>query len=149
GTVGAYNWITPNQFNDAHSVLAGGFTYNGTPFTGNQAAIAQGDNFLSQIVPQIMATPAYQNNGVIIIWWDEAEDGAGPARTIPKMVTSPLAKGNAFASSLPLSPSSDLKTMEEIFGLSFLNPPIPTAETDAFGTGYNNVLTVNDLSDLF
>ncbi len=146
--VGRYNWITPNQYNDAHSALTGGFTYNGTPYTGDQAAIAQGDNFLAQIVPAIMATPAYQNNGVIVIWWDETEGGDDASRTIPEIIISPLAKGNAYASVLPMSHSSDVKTWEELFGLPFLNNPIPLPETNNFG-GYNNVATVNDLSDLF
>jgi hypothetical protein len=149
GTLGSYNWITPNQFNDAHSSLSGGFIYQNTHFTGDQASIAQGDNFLSQIVPQIIATPAYQNNGVIIIWWDESEGGDDLNRTIPEIIISPLAKGNAYASPLALSHSSDLKTMEEIFGLPFVNNPIPGAETSAAGNGYNNVAIVNDLSDLF
>ncbi|HEX4646961.1 MAG TPA: hypothetical protein VH598_15265, partial [Verrucomicrobiae bacterium] len=101
-----------------------------------------------QVVPQIMASPEYQDNGVIIIWWDETEGGDGSDRTVPEIVISPLAKGNAFASSLPLSHSSDLKTMEEIFGLPYVNNPIPLAETNVFG-GYNNVATANDLSGLF
>ena len=42
-----------------------------TPAT--PAAIAQGDNFLSMIVPQIMASQAYKNNGAIVIWYDETE----------------------------------------------------------------------------
>jgi hypothetical protein len=148
-TVGKYNWITPNQFNDAHSALKGGFTYHGTLYTGDQAAIATGDNFLSQIVPQIMATPEYKNDGVIIIWWDESEKGDSISNTIPEIVISPLAKGNAYASSVEMNHSSDVKTMEEIFGLPFLNNPIPVAETNAKGVGYNNVAVVNDLSDLF
>jgi hypothetical protein len=147
-TVGRYNWITPNQFNDAHSALSGGFTYHGTHFTGDQAAIAQGDNFLSIVVPQIMATPAYQNNGVIVIWWDETEGGDDARRTLYEAVISPLAKGNAFASPVVFSHSSDLKTMEEIFGLPIVNNPIPAGETNNFG-GFNNVATSNDLSDLF
>ena len=147
-TVARYNWITPNQFDDAHSALTGGFTYQGVHYTNDQASVAQGDNFLSQIVPQIMATPAYQNNGVIIIWWDESENGDLTNRTIPEIVISPLAKGNAYASTVPMSHSSDIKTMEEIFGLSNLNNPIPVNETNAEG-GYNNVAVVNDLSDLF
>jgi hypothetical protein len=148
GTVAQYTWITPNQFNDAHSALKGGFTYHGTLYTGDQAAIATGDNFLAQVVPQIMATAAYKNNGVIIIWWDETENGDGANRTIPEIVISPLAKGNAYASSVVLSHSSDVQTMEELFGLPALNNSIPVAETNNFG-GYNNVATVNDLSDLF
>jgi hypothetical protein len=147
-SVGRYNWITPNQYNDAHSSLNGGFTYHGTHYTGDSANIAQGDNFVAQVVPQIMASQAYQNNGVIIIWWDETEDGDDASRTLMEAVISPLAKGNAYASSVVMSHSSDLKTIEEIFGLPHVNNPIPPSETNNFG-GFNNVAIVNDLSDLF
>ena len=147
-TVGKYNWITPDQYNDAHSTLNGGFAYNGTNYTGDSANIAQGDNFLAQIIPQIMASKAYQNNGMIIIWWDESEGGDDLSRTIPEIIISPLAKGNAYASSVPMNHSSDIRTIEEIFGLPLINNPIPATETNNFG-GYNNVALVNDLSDLF
>ena len=80
-TVARYNWITPNLYNTAHNSLPGGFTYNGTHYTGDQAAVAQGDHFLSIIVPQIEASQAYQNNGVIIIWFDETEGGDTAAYT--------------------------------------------------------------------
>jgi phosphatidylinositol-3-phosphatase len=77
-TVAQYNWITPDQFNDQHSTLTGGFTYNGVRYTSDQANIAQGDNFLPQLVPQIEASQAYKNYGAIVIWWDETEGGTGP-----------------------------------------------------------------------
>jgi len=147
-TVARYTWITPNQFDDAHSALTGGFTYNGIHYTGDQAAVAIGDNFLSQVIPQIMASPAYQTNGVIIIWWDETEGGDNSRFTIPEIIISPLSKGNAYASTVPMNHSSDIKTMEEIFDLGPLTNSIPVTETNIFG-GYNNVATVNDLSDLF
>jgi phosphatidylinositol-3-phosphatase len=147
-SVGRYNWITPDQYNDAHSSLNGGFTYHGTHYTGDSANIAQGDNFLAQVVPQIMASQAYQNNGVIIIWWDETEGGDDTSRTLMEAVISPLAKGNAYANSVVMSHSSDLKTIEEIFALPNVNNPIPAGETNNFG-GQNNVAIVNDLSDLF
>jgi hypothetical protein len=147
--VGYYNWITPNQYNDAHSSLTGGFTYNGVHYAGDQSAIAVGDNFLSKIVPQIMASRAYQRNGVIIIWWDETENGDGTNRVIPEIIISPLAKGNAYASFVSINHSSDTKTLEEILTLPAINNPIPTNETTSTGIGYNNVATVNDLSDLF
>jgi phosphatidylinositol-3-phosphatase len=147
-TVGKYNWITPNQYNDQHSALSGGFTYQDVAYTGDQSAIAVGDNFLATVIPQIMASKAYQNNGVIIIWWDETEGGDGLDRTIPEIIISPLAKGNAYASSVPMSHSSDIKTVEEILGLPLISNPIPAAETNNFN-GYNNVALVNDLSDLF
>ncbi len=145
--VGRYNWITPNQYNDAHSALSGGFTYHGTTFTGDQASIAQGDNFLATVVPQIMASAAYKNNGAIIIWWDETEGGDSTNFTLPEIVISPLAKGNAYASSVTLNHSSDIKTVEEAFGLSYVSNSIPVTHTNAFGT-YNTVASANDLSDL-
>ena len=149
GRVAQYNWITPDQYNDQHSSLHGGFTYKGTLFTGDQASIAQGDNFLSIIVPQIMATPQYKNNGAIVIWWDETEQADDTAHAIGEIIISPLGKGDAFASSVELNHSSDLKTWEELFGLPFVNNPIPASETNVSGSGFNTVATVNDLSDLF
>jgi hypothetical protein len=149
GAVGSYNWITPDQYNDQHSSLSGGFTYKGTLFTGDQASIAQGDNFLSIIVPQIMATAAYRDHGVIVLWWDETERGDDTAHAIAEIVVSPLAKGNAFASNVELNHSSDLKTWEELFGLPFVNNPIPASETNVSGAGFNTVAKVNDLRDLF
>jgi hypothetical protein len=149
GRVGAYNWITPDQYNDQHSSLNGGFTYNGTHFTGDQSSIAQGDNFLSILVPQIMATRWYKNNGVIVIWWDETEQADDTAHALGEIIISPLAKGNAYASNPELNHSSDLKTWEELFGLPFVNNPIPATETNVSGTGFNTVASVNDLSDLF
>jgi hypothetical protein len=147
-TVGRYNWITPDQYNEAHSSLNGGFTYQGVHYTGDQSSIAAADNFLSIVLPQIMASKAYKNNGVIVLWWDESEGGDSTNITIPEIIISPLAKGNAYASSVPLNHSSDIKTWEAVFGLPSLNNPIPVAETNNAGD-YNNVAVVNDLSDLF
>src|SRR5262249_12445589 len=99
-TVARYNLITPNQFNDMHSSFNTDFSYNGVTFPHNtdQQAIAIGDNFLSQIVPTIMASAAYKDNGVIVIWFDETEGGNSTSFTLPEIVISPLAKGDAFNS---------------------------------------------------
>ena len=70
-------------------------------------------------------------------------------RTLPEIIISPLAKGNAYASTLPYSHSSDLKTMDEIFGLAYQTNAIPARDRNATGTGYNSVATANDLSDMF
>src|SRR5437899_3073104 len=118
GTIASYNWITPNQFNDQHSALTGGFNYHGTLLTGDAAAIAQGDNFLSIIVPQIMASDAFQNqNGTIIIWNDETEGGDAPSRTIMEIVISKLAKAKAYNSTLRYTHSSDLKTLQALYSI--------------------------------
>src|SRR5262249_4087919 len=141
-TLARYNLITPNQFNDMHSSLNTDFVYNGVTWTHNtdQQAIAIGDNFLSMIVPQIMASQAYKNNGVIVIWFDETEGGNTSNFTLPEIVISPLAKGNAFNSTLVYTHSSDLRTLEELFGAS--------APGGGF-LGDANTPGTNDLSDMF
>jgi hypothetical protein len=146
--VGRYNWITPNQYDDAHSAV-GTFMYHGTNYTGDQAAIAQGDNFLAAVVPQIMASTAYKDHGAIIIWFDETEGGDTTNYSIPEIIISPLAKGHAYASSVEYNHSSDLRTMEEIFGLGTVSNAIPAAHYNVKGSGYNYVANVNDLSDMF
>jgi hypothetical protein len=151
--IGRYNWITPDTFNEMHSALPSGFNYHGVQFTGDQAAIAEGDNCLSIIIPRIMASQAYKDHGVIIIWTDETESTDDTRTALPFIVISTMAKGNAYASTLPYSHSSDLKTMDEIFGLAFQTNAIPTASLNAQGTDYNYVdgrsAAINDLSDFF
>jgi phosphatidylinositol-3-phosphatase len=120
-SVADYNWITPDQYNDMHTALAGGFL----GLTGDAANIRQGDNFLSIVVPAIIASHAYQNRGAIILWWDESEQDAANDNAddfnhaIGEIVISPLAQPNVnglpFASSTLLSHSSDLRTMQKIF----------------------------------
>lgn len=141
-TVAKYNLITPDQFNDMHSSFNTNFVYNGVTYTHNtdQQAIAIGDNFLSQFVPTIMASQAYQNNGAIVIWFDETEGGNTSSFTVPEIVISPLAKGNAYDSTLTYTHSSDLKSMQELFGVS--------APGGGF-LGDANTPGTNDLSDMF
>ena len=110
------HWITPDQYNDMHSALTAGFTYNGIHYTGDQAAVAQGDNFLSVIVPEIEATTAFQNGtGMIEISFDESEGGDTSAYTIPEIIISKDAVGNAYDVTETLTHSADLLTQEEIF----------------------------------
>ena len=150
-TVGRYNWITPDQYNEMHTPLPDGYTYHGVHYTGDQSAIASGDHCLSILIPLIEASHAFKNNGVIIIWTDETEGGDTADFALPEVVISPLCKGNAYDSKVPVNRSSDLKTMQEIFQLGpFLDNPIPASEYSIDGPGhFNNVPDVNDLGDLF
>jgi len=127
-TVAKFNWITPDQFNDMHSALSTPFTYNGVTYTPGTDAekdaqqIALGDNFLSQIVPEIEASQAYKNNGMIVIWNDETEGDQGAGSTAgfdgTEIIISPLAKGNAYTNNILYTHSSDLVTLQNIFGVA-------------------------------
>ena len=114
-TVADYNWITPDQYNDQHSSLAKGY---GQYPNSDTAAIAQGDNFLARVVPLIMASNAYQDHGVIVLWWDESEHGDTPAYTLPFIVISQdvhkNVNGMPYSNTIQYSHSSFLRTMQEI-----------------------------------
>jgi len=144
--VAAYNWITPDQYNDQHSGLSAGFA----GLTGDASNIKSGDNTVARLVPLIMSSEAYKDGGVIILWWDEAESDGEPGdngddfnHTIGEIIISPLAHANEgglpYASSVPFTHSSDLRTMQEIFHVR------ATGSSPYLGDAVN----ATDLSDLF
>ncbi|MDA3920026.1 MAG: hypothetical protein PF501_04995 [Salinisphaera sp.] len=144
GNVANYNVITPDEYNDMHSVLASGFTTaSGEHLTGEAARIRACDHFLSIVVPEIMHSRAYKNGGLIELWWDETvgarDHGDDLRHTLPDIIISqdvhPNVNGKPYASNVSLSHSSTLKTVQEIFGLE----PLLRHAGDA---------GVHDLSDL-
>jgi hypothetical protein len=178
-TLAAYNVITPDQYNDGHTALNTSFTYHGTTYTGGSdiERIAQLDNFCSIVVPQIQASANYTaGHTAIVIWTDETEGTPQDDfyHTLTEIVISPYSKGNAYASNPNYTHSSDLATMQEIFGVvgntptgylndaaNYSNPSSGTPVNyngsngfagqtasgqpfPGFGTG-----TAQDLSDLF
>ena len=113
-TVASYNFITPNLCNDMHD-----------------CSIGTGDTWLSNNVPTIMNSTAYQQGGVIFITWDEGEGGDGP---IGMVVLSPKAKGGGYQNAIYYNHGSTLRTIQEIFHV-----------TPLLGDAANQT----DLSDLF
>ena len=67
---------------------------------------------------RILAAPAYQNNGVLFITWDEALTADGP---IGMIVLSPLARGGGYFNEIRYTHSSTLRTLQEIFGVAPLH----------------------------
>jgi phosphatidylinositol-3-phosphatase len=119
-TCANYNFITPNLDDDMH---------DGT--------IQEADTWLSSVVPGILASQAYKNDGLLIITWDEAYNGSGAEVTAPvgMIVISPLAKGGGYYNnSITYSHSSTLRSIEEIFNVSPM---------------LGDAANATDLSDLF
>jgi len=116
-TVPRYAFITPDLDNDMHD-----------------GSIGDGDNWLKHEIPKIMATDAYQNNGVIFLFWDEG--GGYPTEDDPPfIVISPMAK-TGFISEVDYDTGSYLKTVETMLGIA----PLPcVAERD----------TIDMMTDLF
>ncbi|MGN6742976.1 MAG: alkaline phosphatase family protein, partial [Amnibacterium sp.] len=96
GTVPQYSFIVPNDWDQGEKLAP-----------GSSCAACQADAFLSTEIPRIQASAAYQDNGVILVLWDEsAGTDTNPSGLI---VVSKLAK-HGYVSSLPYSHGSTLKT---------------------------------------
>jgi hypothetical protein len=78
-TTPEFSWISPNNCSDAHDAvchgnnLSGGFSDPNTPnppvnYTGGLYAA---DLFLEHVIPEIEASPAFKDNGLIDISFDE------------------------------------------------------------------------------
>jgi phospholipase C len=122
-TVARYNFITPNECDDMRSQFL--------PACTSIDFVKNGDTWLSQNVPAILSSAAYQDDGALFITWDEGTNSSdGP---IGMIALSPLAKAG-YANAVSYDHSSTLRTIEEIFGLT------PLLRSAAYAT---------DLSDLF
>lgn len=118
GTTPRYSFITPFDCYNMH-----------TSCTGDDK-ILTGDTWLSQEVPKILASAAYQS-GVLIVLFDEANKGDGP---IPMLILSPFGKTGGYTNSIYYEHGSTLRTVEEIFGVTPL---------------LNDAAQQTDLSDFF
>ena len=99
-TTPAFSWISPNNCSDGHDAvchgnnLSGGFSDPTTPnpavnYTGGLYAA---DLFLEHIIPEIEASPAYKDGGLIDVTFDEA---------FPPFTYT----GNSFANSADQAPN--------------------------------------------
>ena len=150
--VGRYNWITPDQYNDCHTGLQGGYSPSfarNSVLTGDASQLAQGDDFLRAEVTAIVNSAAYQNNGTIVLWYDESESQDNSDfnpndynHDLTEIVISPLAHANVnglpYGSNVNYTHSSDLRTWQEVFNVG--------GPGDSF---LGDAANANDLSDLF
>jgi phosphatidylinositol-3-phosphatase len=146
----AFSWISPDLCNDGHDAPC---------VTGARGGLAQADAFLSQWVPKIMAAPAYRDNGLIVITFDEGNGSAAccgeisgftsahpnvlePGKNGPgggrvgAVLLSPLIRPGTV-STVDYDHYSLLRTIEDIFGLPHLGdaamPQVRAFGPDVFG----------------
>ena len=134
-TTPAFSWISPNNCSDAHDAvchgnnLSGGFSDPNTPnapanYTGGLYAA---DLFLEHVIPEIEASPAFKDGGLIDVTFDEA---------FPPFTYT----GNSFANSTLVSPNAAASIKsdtagENLFGKNVAfeptgpNTPLATSAT--------------------
>jgi len=100
--VGRYNFIRPGLCNSMFQSCAGG------------DSISQGDKWLSQEVPKILASSVYNDGGALFIIWDHGDGNDSPVGMI---LLSPFAK-KKYTSAVRYTHASTLRTIQEIFGVT-------------------------------
>ena len=110
-TTPAFSWISPNNCSDAHDAvchgnnLSGGWANPTTPnapvnYTGGLYA---SDLFLEHVIPEIEASPAFKDGGLIDVTFDEA---------FPPFTYT----GNSFANSTIVAPDAKTSVASDTAG---------------------------------
>ncbi|MET8430877.1 alkaline phosphatase family protein [Nocardia sp. NPDC004860] len=144
-----FAYITPDLCDDGHDSPC---------VTGAPGGLASADLWLRQWVPVITSAPAFQQNGILIITFDESDgpqqdssaccgEGPGPNSPLPgivgpgggrvgALVISPKSVTPGTFSDTPYNHYSLLASIEDRFGLPYLgfaaSPGLPRFGTDVF-----------------
>ncbi len=145
-----FSWISPNLCMDGHDAPCA---------DGDPGGLTEINGFLHIWIPEIMNSPAYKQNGLIFITFDEgstdtaccgetsgvspshpnaAEPGMGGpgGGDVGAVLLSPFIKGGTV-STVDYNHYSTLRTIEDIFGLSHLGdaamPQVKPFGRDVFG----------------
>ncbi len=144
--------ITPNLCHDGHDVPC---------VTGEAGGLADADAWLKEWVPQILASPAFRQDGMLVITFDESDsvesdssaccgeqpgpnadrpgiNGPGGGR-VGALVLSPFSAGGT-SSNIPYNHYALLGSIEDAFGLPYLGyaatPGLARFGADVFGAAH-------------
>ena len=113
------SYISPNLCNDGH---------DNPCVDGREGGLVSADAWLGKHVPEILASPAYKQDGMLVITFDEAEGkerggaalpGGAAGGRIGALVLSPLARAGTTSDRL-YNHYSLLASIEDTFGLPYL-----------------------------
>jgi hypothetical protein len=139
---------TPNLSYISPDLCSAGVT--GQCPEGAPAGAAAADAWLAEVVPEILESPAYKKDGLLIVSFGGVNPPAPPAEgeTTPPPPANPLKTGAVLVSKFitkgstdaaPYTPYSLLRTNEELFGLGQLakanEPKVKTLAPALLGEG--------------
>jgi hypothetical protein len=96
----AFAWITPDLCNDTHD-----------------CSVATGDAWLAKVVPQVTATAAWRDGGLLLVTWDEG-GGSDAGNRVATIVVTPQPR--VHASAAQYDHYSLLATVEDRLGVGRL-----------------------------
>ena len=88
---------------------------------GSPGGAASADQYLSQVVPQILASPAYKKDGVLIVNFTERvpPDPATQSPVVGSLLVSKFLSPNSTVGT-QYNPYSVLRSVEDLFGLDYI-----------------------------
>lgn len=129
-----FSWITPNLCDDGHDATpCAGFNSKGT----KEGDLIAADAFLAKWVPEILRSPAFRKDGLLLVTFDESAisdslsccnepaglntpapgiSGPGGGRTGAVALSPFITPGST--SDVPYNHYSLLKSLEDVFGIS-------------------------------
>ena len=113
-TLPNFSFIVPNVSDDAEDCPGGGTS------CADSTILSTADQWLQANVPQLLANAAFQQDGVLILWWDEgnAADGAHGGGQVPVVLVGPTIKPG-YRSTTFYRHENVLRTIAEGLGLGF------------------------------
>jgi acid phosphatase len=107
GELPDFVWITPNLIHDMH-----------------KGSVTDGDRWLAAFIPPILSSAAWQQNGLLVITWDEGESNSGccdlaAGGHVPLLALTPQHKGGSQIMD-PATHYHLLRTIEDLWKLDHL-----------------------------
>lgn len=103
------SWIVPSACDDGSQTSCG---------AGSNTGLAAADAFLGKVMPQILATAAYREHGMVIVDFDEGSSAQSDAQ-VGALVLSPFVRSGVKVAE-PLTTYSLLKSLDRLFGVPLL-----------------------------
>ncbi|MGA9768285.1 MAG: alkaline phosphatase family protein, partial [Blastocatellia bacterium] len=138
-----YSFIIPNQYNNAHDCP------QNLPSCTDADKLAAADNWLSTNIAPLIASPAFQQDGLLVIVFDESIDAdtAGGGGQVAALVISPRAKPG-YRSTTFYQHQSVLRMTAEALGLTSFPGAAATAPNmlDLFDTSTSPAPAISSIS---
>jgi acid phosphatase len=113
-TLPNFSFVVPNAADDSEDCPGGG--------TGcsDSTKLATADQWLQTNISPLLTNPQFQQDGLLILWWDEgnAGDGSNGGGQVPVVLVGPTIK-QGFVSSTFYRHENVLRTIVEGLGLGF------------------------------
>lgn len=109
-----FSFVVPNAADDSEDCPGGGSSCS------DSTKLATADQWLQANIPQLLTNPAFQQDGLLVLWWDEgnAADNSLGGGQVPVTLVGPTIKPG-FRSTTFYRHENVLRTIAEGLGLGF------------------------------